>query len=83
MATAQAAGEPDQRRYARAADGRPYLTCSPHLTEPNRPTKDRWWEDVEPAGPRSILPRLVIRSAGVDISRTEGPHLQNDLLSPP
>jgi len=55
MATAQAVGEPDQRRYARAADGRPYLTCSPHLTEPSRPTKDRWWEDVEPAGPRSIL----------------------------
>ena len=56
MATAQAVGEPDQRRYARAADGRPYLTCSPHLAEPNRPTKDRWWEDVESAGPRSILP---------------------------
>jgi hypothetical protein len=56
MATAQDVGEPDQRRYARAADGRPYLTCSPHLAEPKRPTKDRWWEDVEPAGPRSILP---------------------------
>jgi len=59
MATAQGAEggyEPEQRRYARAADGRPYLTCSPHLAEPNRPTKDRWWEDVEPAGPRSILP---------------------------
>jgi len=48
--------EQDQRRYARAADGRPYLTCSSHLAEPSRPTKDRWWEDVEPAGPRSILP---------------------------
>ena len=59
MATAQGAQggyELDQRRYARAADGRPYLTCSPHLAEPNRPTKDRWWEDGEPAEPRSILP---------------------------
>jgi len=56
MATAQDVGEPDQRRYAMGRDGRRYQTCAPQLAEPNRPTKDRWWEDGEPAGPRSILP---------------------------
>jgi hypothetical protein len=56
VGTAQFTAEPDRRRYAIARDGRRYLTSSPHLAEPNLPTKDRWWEDVEADRPRSILP---------------------------
>jgi hypothetical protein len=56
VATGQIASEPDRVRYAVGADGRRYITASPHLAEPNLPTKDRWWEDVEPAGPRTALP---------------------------
>ena len=56
VATARLAGEPDRVRYAVGPDGRRYITASPHLAEPHLPTKDRWWEDVEPAGPRNALP---------------------------
>src|SRR6516162_6598876 len=56
VGTAQFTAEPDRRRYAIARDGRRYLTSSPHLAEPNLPTKDRWWEDVEADRPQSILP---------------------------
>jgi hypothetical protein len=54
--TAQLTAEPERRRYAIARDGRRYLTSSPHLAEPNLPTKDRWWEDVEADRPQTTLP---------------------------
>jgi hypothetical protein len=55
IATAQVAGEEDRdRRYAIGADGRRYLTISPQLAEPFRPTKDEWWREG-PEEPRSIL----------------------------
>jgi hypothetical protein len=56
VGTAQLTAELERRRYAIAPDGRRYLTSSPHLAEPNLPTKDRWWEDVEADRPQSILP---------------------------
>jgi hypothetical protein len=56
-ATAQIAGEEDRdRRYAVGPDGRRYLTVSPRLAEPFRPTKDEWWREG-PDEPRSILRR--------------------------
>jgi hypothetical protein len=56
-ATAQIAGEEDRnRRYAIGPDGRRYLTASPNLAEPNRPTKDEWWREG-PDEPRSLLRR--------------------------
>jgi hypothetical protein len=56
VGTAQLTAEPQRARYAIAPDGRRYLTASPHLAEPNRPTKDRWWEDVETGRPQTVLP---------------------------
>jgi hypothetical protein len=57
MATAQVKGEEDRdRRYANGPDGRRYLTISPGLAEPFRPTKDEWWREG-PDEPRSILRR--------------------------
>jgi hypothetical protein len=56
VGTAQFTADPHRRRYAIARDGRRYITSSPHLAEPNLPTKDRWWEDVEADRPQSILP---------------------------
>jgi len=56
VGTAQLTGEPARVRYAIGRDGRPYVTASPHLAEPNRPTKDRWWEDVETDRLQTILP---------------------------
>jgi hypothetical protein len=54
---AQVAGEEDRdRRYAVGPDGRRYLTVSPRLAEPFRPTKDEWWREG-PDEPRSILRR--------------------------
>jgi hypothetical protein len=51
----QTAGEEDRdRRYAIGPDGRRYLTISPQLAEPFRPTKDEWWREG-PEEPRSIL----------------------------
>jgi hypothetical protein len=54
VATGQIASEPDTVRYAVGRDGGRYITASPHLAEPDLPTKDRWWE--EPAEPRTALP---------------------------
>ena len=56
VGTAQLAGEPAQVRYAIGRDGRRYITASPHLAEPNLPTKDRWWEDVETDSAQTALP---------------------------
>ena len=56
VAAAYWAGEPARVRYAIGRDGRHYLTASPHLAEPNLPTKDRWWEDVETDRPQTALP---------------------------
>jgi hypothetical protein len=56
VGTAQLADEPAKLRYAIGRDGRRYVTASPHLAEPNRPTKDRWWEDAETDRPQSVLP---------------------------
>jgi hypothetical protein len=57
IATAQVAGEDDRdRRYAIGPDGRRYLTISPQLAEPFRPTKDEWWREG-PEEPRTILRR--------------------------
>jgi hypothetical protein len=54
-ATAKIAGEDDRdRRYAVGPDGRRYLTVSPRLAEPFRPTKDEWWREG-PDEPRSML----------------------------
>jgi hypothetical protein len=57
VGTAQLTGEPAQARYAIGRDGRPYVTASPHLAEPNSPTKDRWWEDVGTDSAQTALPR--------------------------
>jgi hypothetical protein len=58
IATAQIFGEEERAgRYAIAADGRRYLTTSPALAEPFRPTKDEWWKDVEAPGPRIMARR--------------------------
>jgi hypothetical protein len=51
VATGRIARDADRARYAFGSDGRPYITASPHLAERTVRTKDRWWEDVEPAGP--------------------------------
>ena len=44
-------------RYAIGRDGRRYITASPHLAQPNLPTKDRWWEDAETDSAQTALPR--------------------------
>ena len=45
-ATAQVASDEDRdRRYAIAPDGRRYLTTSPRLAQPFKPTKDAWWHE--------------------------------------
>ena len=56
VGTAQFTGEPAQVRYAIGRDGRRYITASPHLAEPNLPTKDRWWEDGETDSAQTALP---------------------------
>jgi len=56
VGTAQFTGEPAQVRCAIGRDGRRYITASPHLAEPNLPTKDRWWEDGETDSAQTALP---------------------------
>jgi hypothetical protein len=57
IATAQVAGDDDSnKRYAIAADGRRYLTASPRVAQPFRPTKDEWWREG-PNEPQSMLRR--------------------------
>jgi hypothetical protein len=56
VGTAQLTGEPAKVRYAIGRDGRRYITASPHLAEPNLPTKDRWWEDGETDSAQTALP---------------------------
>jgi hypothetical protein len=56
VGAAQLTGEPAKVRYAIGRDGRRYITASPHLAEPNLPTKDRWWEDVETGSAQTALP---------------------------
>jgi hypothetical protein len=57
VGTAQLTGEPAQVRCAIGRDGRRYITASPHLAEPNLPTKDRWWEDGDTDSAQTALPR--------------------------
>ena len=56
VGTAQLTGEPAKVRYAIGRDGRRYITASPHLAEPNLPTKDRWWEDGGTDSAQTALP---------------------------
>jgi hypothetical protein len=59
MASAQVAGEEEPKNYAiDPRSGRRYQTTNPGAANAvrNQPRKDRWWEDVDPPGPQSILP---------------------------
>jgi hypothetical protein len=59
LATAQVAGETQPENWAiDERSGRPYKTISPGAANAvrNQPRKDRWWEDVDPPEPQSILP---------------------------
>src|SRR5262249_38360368 len=48
--------ETQQANWAMTPQGVPYKTTAPHLIIRNGPRKERWWEDMEPPGPRSALP---------------------------